>query len=274
MHYELFYDRLPQIAEGETRSLLVLNDPDLPEDEYGLLEAYCRDPDCDCRRVFFNVLSKRRKKIVAVIAYGWESKKYYKKWLGASYPEARSELKGPALNTASSQSELSSALLEKVKLVLQDKNYVERLKRHYALFKESVAREALEKPNNLPVVSKNKARRNDPCPCGSGKKYKKCCLRQDEATSKLNNFAKYLQATAGFVDTLETRTAIEIAYDTIVLSKLKKGCDIKKALDAAAKKYPGEAMQYDDGNIDDISTHYDYLLNHEIIKNRMAKLSN
>ncbi len=22
--------------------------------------------------------------------------------------------------------------------------------------------------------------RNDPCPCGSGKKYKKCCLRQDE----------------------------------------------------------------------------------------------
>ena len=24
--------------------------------------------------------------------------------------------------------------------------------------------------------------RNDPCPCGSGKKYKRCCLAQDEAT--------------------------------------------------------------------------------------------
>ncbi|MGA7454642.1 MAG: SEC-C metal-binding domain-containing protein [Rhodoplanes sp.] len=23
--------------------------------------------------------------------------------------------------------------------------------------------------------------RNDPCPCGSGKKYKKCCLTNDEA---------------------------------------------------------------------------------------------
>jgi hypothetical protein len=23
--------------------------------------------------------------------------------------------------------------------------------------------------------------RNDPCPCGSGKKYKKCCLPKDEA---------------------------------------------------------------------------------------------
>jgi preprotein translocase subunit SecA len=28
---------------------------------------------------------------------------------------------------------------------------------------------------NSPVISKQKAGRNDPCPCGSGKKYKKCC---------------------------------------------------------------------------------------------------
>jgi preprotein translocase subunit SecA len=26
-----------------------------------------------------------------------------------------------------------------------------------------------------PVLAQNKAGRNDPCPCGSGKKYKKCC---------------------------------------------------------------------------------------------------
>jgi preprotein translocase subunit SecA len=26
-----------------------------------------------------------------------------------------------------------------------------------------------------PVLSQKKAGRNDPCPCGSGKKYKKCC---------------------------------------------------------------------------------------------------
>ena len=28
-----------------------------------------------------------------------------------------------------------------------------------------------------------KAGRNDPCPCGSGKKYKKCCLAKDQAAS-------------------------------------------------------------------------------------------
>jgi len=26
-----------------------------------------------------------------------------------------------------------------------------------------------------PIINKNTVGRNDPCPCGSGKKYKKCC---------------------------------------------------------------------------------------------------
>ncbi|RZB36687.1 MAG: hypothetical protein SRB2_01989 [Desulfobacteraceae bacterium Eth-SRB2] len=26
-----------------------------------------------------------------------------------------------------------------------------------------------------PIEAQNKVRRNEPCPCGSGKKYKKCC---------------------------------------------------------------------------------------------------
>ena len=28
--------------------------------------------------------------------------------------------------------------------------------------------------------------RNDPCPCGSGKKYKKCCRGRDEAQARKN----------------------------------------------------------------------------------------
>ena len=31
------------------------------------------------------------------------------------------------------------------------------------------------KPVKQPVVKDDKIGRNDPCPCGSGKKYKKCC---------------------------------------------------------------------------------------------------
>ncbi|ADO48143.1 YecA family protein [[Enterobacter] lignolyticus] len=32
-------------------------------------------------------------------------------------------------------------------------------------------------PVNVPVKNDNKTGRNDPCPCGSGKKYKNCCLK-------------------------------------------------------------------------------------------------
>ena len=31
------------------------------------------------------------------------------------------------------------------------------------------------------IRAESKVGRNDPCPCGSGKKYKKCCLDADEA---------------------------------------------------------------------------------------------
>ncbi len=80
--------------------------------------------------------------------------------------------------------------------------------------------------------------------------------------------------TAEFEGTLDERTAGEIAHDNIVLSELKKGSNIEEALDVAAEKYPEEALQYDDDNIDDIRIHYDYLLTHKIINNRMAQLSN
>jgi hypothetical protein len=33
-------------------------------------------------------------------------------------------------------------------------------------------------------VSVSKIGRNDPCPCGSGRKYKKCCLEKDEAAAR------------------------------------------------------------------------------------------
>jgi len=34
--------------------------------------------------------------------------------------------------------------------------------------------------------------RNDPCPCGSGRKYKQCCLEKDEAETR----AAYAKAAA------------------------------------------------------------------------------
>ncbi len=47
------------------------------------------------------------------------------------------------------------------------------LKKLYAKHKRSLG----PSPNVSPAKSTKKPGRNDPCPCGSGKKYKKCCMK-------------------------------------------------------------------------------------------------
>jgi hypothetical protein len=177
MPYEPFHERFPEVAERETRTFTAINDPDLPGDSYSLIEAYCNEPNCDCRRVFFNVYSERRRQVVAVIAYGWASRAHYVKWLGMNNPRIIRELQGPALNSASQQSELAPALLERIKLVVQDELYVDRLKRHYEMFKATVDRKA-QSATRPAASTTGKVGRNAPCPCGSGKKYKNCCGRR------------------------------------------------------------------------------------------------
>ena len=41
---------------------------------------------------------------------------------------------------------------------------------------------------NPPLILQNKRRvgRNDPCPCGSGKKFKKCCMNKSSGDPLLN----------------------------------------------------------------------------------------
>lgn len=41
--------------------------------------------------------------------------------------------------------------------------------------------EEILKSRHKPVVKVKTPNRNDPCPCGSGKKYKKCCMDIDQS---------------------------------------------------------------------------------------------
>lgn len=142
MPYTPFHERFLKIAQEETRTLVAVDAPGLPPGEYGLTEAYCDEPGCDCRRVFFNVVDWRTGQVKAVIAYGWESAQFYAKWFGRDDPEMIHTLQGPILNWSSSQSELAPALLAQMPLILSDKTYVERLKRHYRMFKAAIENEA------------------------------------------------------------------------------------------------------------------------------------
>jgi len=142
MAYTSFHEKFPEIAEKETRVITAINNPELPPGNYDLLESYCNEVDCDCRRVFFNVYSEGRNELVAVIAYGWEDSKFCADWFGDNDPQIIGELKGPILNSASPQSKLAPVLRDIVeKYVLKDEHYIERIKRHYRMFKDLIEKE-------------------------------------------------------------------------------------------------------------------------------------
>jgi hypothetical protein len=146
MLYSLFHSRFPEIAERETRTVTVLahSDFNLPPAHYSFLEMFCDEPGCDCRRVFFSVVSSLHNEIQAVISWGWEGRDFYVKWMGDDDPIIINDLIGPALNLASPQSNLASPLLDLFcKVLLKDTAYIERIKRHYVMFRQKIDNNAM-----------------------------------------------------------------------------------------------------------------------------------
>ena len=143
MPYVSFHEHLPEIAERETRTITILEQSSsgLPPGQYSLVEMYCDERGCDCRRVFFYVISSLKKDVEAVIAYGWERPEFYARWMGDDDPEIIKDLQGPILNMGSPQSSSAPAILEIVKdIILQDIAYIERIKTHYKMFRDKIDR--------------------------------------------------------------------------------------------------------------------------------------
>jgi hypothetical protein len=176
-----FHKVEPELAERETRTITVLRtQDDLPPGAYTLMESYCPDPTCDCRRVMLNIASKERldRGYLATISYGFDRD---------------DDMAGPFLDPLNPQSEYSEALLELVtESVLSDRQYVERLEEHYHLVKQ--AAEDFGHPAYVRIQRAlhgaepglfsfapptERVPRSAPCPCGSGKKYKQCCMWRD-----------------------------------------------------------------------------------------------
>jgi hypothetical protein len=171
-----FHLLFTEIAERETRNFTLLGQRGAPSKTFGLLEAYCPDPTCDCRRVMINVVDVDHLEdgYLAAISFGFDRD---------------ADMAGPFLDPLNPQSPFANMLLEHVIYVLSDPGYVRRLERHYDLVKAAASPThpthdtlltwlAEDDGFSLPRP-KPRARRNAPCPCGSGRKYKNCCWRKD-----------------------------------------------------------------------------------------------
>lgn len=138
-HMVEFASRFGELAARETR-VVILPSPQngLPAAEYGFLEFYCNEPTCDCRRVLLQVRrADDPDRVLATINYGWESEAFYARWLHGDREGAR-EIRSAELDPLNPQSPLAPALLSLFRgVVLSDRGYIARLKRHYRMFKEA-----------------------------------------------------------------------------------------------------------------------------------------
>jgi hypothetical protein len=132
-----FHKICPAVAACETRSVTVGPGRGLPADEYAFIEFYCEDRACDCRRAFFQVLSRRLETTVASINFGWEPERFYRKKYPFD-PDAPRNITRGCLDPLNQQSEHAAELLKLFQRVVVDAPYRLWLKRHYELFKRSL----------------------------------------------------------------------------------------------------------------------------------------
>jgi len=165
-------------ATTRVRTLTIRGAPSLPDGSYSLLDCYCTDPACDCRKTMIQVHHERR--FVSMISFGWESAAYYSTWYGAPCDEQTiREMQGPSIDISSPDRVPRQAMLAFFTSILDD-DYRQHFRVQYIRFKT-----ALQAPGSARILNAARARiagssnrrRNEPCSCGSGRKFKICCGR-------------------------------------------------------------------------------------------------
>ncbi len=161
MYMTPFLRLFPDLAMIEMRTATVeatVQDVDgLPDGNYGFFELYCDDPECDCRRVMINVISRDTgAKVWATINFGWEDSPFYRAW-SHDAPDA-DKFAGASLDPLNAQTRHSPTLLALFNLVLEDAAYIARLKSHYQMFKAALPQKKLsraERRQNLRAAKRH-----------------------------------------------------------------------------------------------------------------------
>jgi SEC-C motif domain protein len=124
---------------------------DIDGKEYLLMDSYCKNPNCNCSGVFLDFVDRANlKESVATFHYDYER---------GVVTEEITPVPQFFIDKLENDKELNGILAQRNILI----------RRGFADY--SIKRESLKMQHNI----QNKLGRNDPCSCGSGKKYKKCC---------------------------------------------------------------------------------------------------
>jgi hypothetical protein len=127
-----FIKIFPVIGPEETRSIIIFPSAEgtsgIPPDEYALVELYCVDRNCDCRRVMINVISGQGRQHLATISHSFDPP-----------PPDHHTPKQTFLDPFNTQSRYAKELMEMVQdLCLSEPKYAQRLRRHYRMVKDAL----------------------------------------------------------------------------------------------------------------------------------------
>jgi len=105
-----------------------------------VIELYCNDPRCDCRRVLLVVKVAADQPPAAVINYSWADARHLKRWMGnpRATPAEIAVMQGPILEPTDVQPPYAGLVMDAVaEQLLADPEFVARLARHYDAFRAS-----------------------------------------------------------------------------------------------------------------------------------------
>lgn len=151
----------------QVRSVVLTEDPYLPEGEYTFVDTYCNDHTCDCRKTIIQIFHGG--KIVSIVSFGWESPAFYLRWMNSTkLRQVAEEMSGASIDFSSPNLVSPEGILLLIRHLLDEK-WISILRENYRLIRRAA------KPDSI-IRQSPKISRNAPCPCGSGRKYKHCCL--------------------------------------------------------------------------------------------------
>jgi hypothetical protein len=125
-------------------------------DDYLCIEQFCDNPHCKCQDI--------------IASFFLIDKEYNISEETVSFIYSMNNDAKPKLINGCERSNLTDSLLAEFTLMVKDADYIARLEEHYRLLKVRAIRIIDPQAHSIKVG------RNEKCPCGSGKKYKKCCL--------------------------------------------------------------------------------------------------
>lgn len=148
--------------------------PGLPENiNYMIFEFYCTNNACDCQSLVAEIMALDEEngiimKPLAQVRYDWSSE------------ETRCY---PSFAKGSPETPLAICLLDAYKNLIHNDEYQKRIEDQYTRVKKLALDQGLKVTQHEKSLPAKTIGRNDPCPCGSNKKYKKCCLNNKIVSS-------------------------------------------------------------------------------------------